>query len=105
MHELNYLYQRMMDEVKEAKEYAQKALGCKKQHPTKSTEYIQIATNKLTIVDSLHKIALDELKKIKQDTSLITPTQETKELWNIAHENAVKEYNDVRALITSYKQG
>lgn len=59
----------------------------------------------MTIVDSLHKIALDELKKIKQDTSLITPTQETKELWDIAHENAVNEYNDVKALITSYKQG
>lgn len=73
----------------------------------------------MNIVDNLHKIAVAKVEEIKKANSFIkeetsntitlnttettSKTFELDPMWKIAHEEAVDEYNEVKALIVSYK--
>lgn len=106
-----YLQKRIMEELKEAKNYALKASECKNHNKTNDSElYMKVANMKVDIADILNKLAMnkyDELKhekhKYTTDSTDLEHYYKTLGMYELVYDTYTEFYNSVVIMLNTLK--
>ena len=95
------LIEKMDDTMDEIEWYAEKAHAIRHEHKELADVYIKIASEHIEIYKMLHAEAIELIEDERRSGKI--PPQEMEAIWRYEHERLVKDFAEVKYLISEYK--
>ena len=102
MKEIQVLSDRIEEEIKDAKTYAELALNCKDDYPDRARKYYTISTQEMEHMKTLHDIVVEmiaEYRRIHGD-----PPADMLAIYEHEHNKHIKAAGEVKALQMLFKE-
>lgn len=95
------LIEKMDDTMDEIEWYASKAHAIRHEHKELADVYIKIANEHIEIYKMLHTEAVDLIDDERRSGKMPPPEMEA--IWRYEHERLVKDFAEVKYLVSEYK--
>lgn len=95
------LIEKMNDTMDEIEWYAEKAHAIRHDHKELADVYIKIANEHIEIYKMLHAEAIELIEDERRSGKMSPPEMEA--IWRYEHERLVKDFAEVKYLVSEYK--
>lgn len=103
MQSIKQLKKHIREEIKDAGEYIREALACKDECRERGDLYRKLAEEELGHMEQLHAEVVREIKKYR-DESGKEPPPDMQARYDVLHEIATEDANEVKMMIKMYKE-
>ena len=102
MKEIQVLSDRIEEEIKDAKTYAEWALECKDDYPERAKKYYTISTQEMDHMKMLHDIVVEMIMDYRKTTG--DPPADMQAIYDYLHKKHIDAAGEVRALQMMFRE-